>query len=106
MMKKESLFVLIILAVGILIAGCVSSYNQPNLITKTIQIKSVYPRTDGYLNHYPPYIVTTNGEIYDIDNDLLWAEFSVGEKYTIEYSTKSNSGRDRSGSIKNIVVEK
>jgi hypothetical protein len=72
--------------------------------TKDIQVKAVYPRVDAYLNHNPPYIVTTNGEIYDVDDSLLWAKFDIGSKYTIRYSIVKISGK--TGTIRGIVEEK
>ena len=61
--------------------------------TKTIQVKAVYPRVDAYMNHNPPYIVTKDGEIFDVPDSLIWAKFNVDDSYKVRYSIVKISGR-------------
>lgn len=61
--------------------------------TKQIQVKVIYPRVDAYMNHNPPYIITKEGEIYNVNDDLLWAKFNVDGDYKIRYAIVKISGR-------------
>ena len=72
---------------------------------KNITVDAKYERTDAYLNHYPPYVTTSEGDIFDITNDMAWAKLKVGKTYYCGYISESVVGRARSGTLVYIDFE-
>jgi len=56
------------------LAGCTSSDGGTH--EKDIVVYHSYPRMDGH----DPYIVTADGEIFYVENDVVWARLQLPKK--------------------------
>ena len=98
MTPPQAILLGLIIAVCFIVIVMSFAYQQQQIrpseeFSKTIQIKAIYPRIDAYVNHMPPYIITKDGEIFDVPDSLIWAKFDVDGSYKIRYSIVKISGR-------------
>jgi hypothetical protein len=99
----DALFVFSIAVIILLILPIFASVYYTSVEThqiKDITIDSKVPSTHGFFNNFDAYIITTDGEIYDV-SDVAFARLKVGETYTIEWV---HSVYDRTGTIVNIIA--
>ena len=92
--------------------GCVESQPIKPDVYKTLTIDSKYARSEAYLN-YPSYVITSDGDIFDVDNDVAWAKLKVGRTYKCGYIFRyddggifaNRGGRMRTGTLVYIDFE-
>ena len=93
--------VVAILTMAILVAPMVYTLYQLQFGEKqvsNITIEQIYPATHGFANNNPAYVITTDGDIFDV-SDLIRAKLREGKSYNVEWV---NVGSSRTGTVLHV----
>jgi hypothetical protein len=78
----------------------VANYDAP---LQNITISHTYPREDAYLNHYPPYVLTSDSKIFYVTSDRDWARLETGSTCRVGIDPKTRcTGRECDGIVTRV----
>ena len=75
-------------------------YDETNITNITIEEK--YPSTNDFMNQMQAYVITTDGDIYNVD-DLQYAKLKTNHAYSVKTMPSFFGGSKRTGTIKEIL---